>query len=286
MNYRHSYHAGNVADVFKHYVLTLVLHTLHKKPAPFCVLDTHAGSGAYALGSTGEFEAGIGVLWPEREKWPALADYFNVIEQLNGPGPLRRYPGSPLFIRAALRASDRAVLVEWQPQEYAQLKALLHEAKNSAVHHADAWQSAKAFIPPREQRGVVLIDPPYEHADEFERVLTLLRHGVKHWRQGVYLAWYPIKNSKLIEKFYRAASDLAVPLHAVEFTTLPTDVANRLNGSGLLLINPPWPTLDTLREVLPALALRLADKAGRGRVTFAELAMGAPQGARDKAHTR
>ena len=184
MNYRHSFHAGNVADVLKHIVLIHVLRALHKKETPFCVLDTHAGSGVYALGEKGEFEQGIAALWSERDQWQGLRDYFAVIEGVNEEGRLIRYPGSPVIIRNYLRPQDRAVFVELQPEEYQTLKANFSDAVNVCVHHVDAWSGLKGFVPPRENRGVVLIDPPYEVANEFDRVLTAVRQGIKHWRTG------------------------------------------------------------------------------------------------------
>ena len=259
LNYRHSYHAGNIADVFKHYVLIQVLQVLHKKPTPFCVIDSHAGSGVYALHSPGEFEQGIGRLWPHRAAWPALAAYFGVIEKLNPDGQLLHYPGSPFIIRDFLRPQDRAVLLELHPQECANLKINLGSNPGSvAVHHTDAWAGLKAFVPPRENRGLVLVDPAYEKNDEFERIRIALAHALKHWRNGIYLVWYPIKGYRPVEQFYAAVRALEVDACAVEFLTLPVDVTQRLNGSGLVLVNAPWGLLDSLKEVLLPLAQYLA----------------------------
>ncbi len=259
MNYRHSYHAGNIADVFKHYVLIQVLQALHKKPSPFCVIDSHAGSGVYALHAPGEFEHGIGRLWPHRAAWPALAAYFAVIEKLNPDGQLLHYPGSPFIIRDFLRPQDRAVLLELHPQECANLKTNLAHGRGSvAVHHTDAWAGLKAFVPPKENRGLVLVDPAYEKQDEFDRIITALTHALKHWRNGIYLIWYPIKGYRPVEQWYAAVRALEMDACAVEFLTLPVDVAQRLNGSGLVLVNAPWGLLDGLKEVLLPLAEYLA----------------------------
>lgn len=271
MNYRHSFHAGNIADVFKHVVLTLVLRALHKKDTPFCVLDTHAGSGVYTLDRPGEHEAGIGVVWPERKQWLELSDYFSVIESANSEGVLARYPGSPWIIREYLRPQDRAVFMELQSDEYMSLKKNFSRADNIGVHHADAWSVLKAFVPPRENRGLVLIDPPYEVAHEFDNVLALLQQSVRQWRNGIYLVWYPIKARERVDAFYRAIRVLGLEAQAIEFMMYPADVGNRLNGSGMTMINTPWGVLDTLREQLPPLARRLAGEQGRPDVQCVDL---------------
>ena len=271
MNYRHSFHAGNSADVFKHVVLLQVLQSLHKKDSAFCVIDTHAGSGLYPLKKVGEFQQGIGLLWPERERWPALADYFAIIAKFNRQAKLSAYPGSPLIIREFLRAQDRGVLVELHDEEYHALKGNLSGVKNIAIHHGDAWQLLKACVPPAENRGLVLIDPPYEQPDEFKVLGQTLKHCLAHWRNGIYMAWYPIKERRPIDKFHQTLRGLAVPVHAVEFTTLATDVERRLNGSGLILINPPWQLIETLQAILPALAQRLAGESGKPQARFIDL---------------
>ncbi len=274
MNYRHSYHAGNIADVFKHYVLTLVLGALHAKPSPFCAIDSHAGAGIYALDPGGEHEQGISSLWPERDTWPALGRYFEVVARFNPDRRLRHYPGSPLIIREFLRAQDRAVLLELHPQEHALLKANLHGQTGMAVHHTDAWNGLRAFVPPKENRGVVLIDPPYEKQDELKLVVAALKHAMRHWRNGIFLVWYPIKARRPVDAFHRAVAAMQVSAHAVEFITLPLDMERRLNGSGMLIINPPWQLLGTLRDSLPPLAVRLAGAAGSPQVRFVSLGPG------------
>ncbi len=272
LNYRHSYHAGNIADVFKHYVLTLVLEALHRKDTPFCVIDSHAGAGLYELGRSGEHEQGIGQLWPERGAWTALAGYLEIIARFNPGGRLRFYPGSPMIIREFLRTGDRAVLLELHPEEYACLRESMHDIRGIGVHHINAWNGIRAFVPPKENRGLVLIDPPYERPDEFTAVAAALRHGMRHWRNGIYLAWYPIKSRRPVESFYRAVAAIRAPAHAVEFITLPLDMERRLNGSGLLVINPPWRLLETLHASLPPLAERLAGIGGSPQVRLVDLA--------------
>jgi 23S rRNA (adenine2030-N6)-methyltransferase len=274
VNYQHAYHAGNIADVFKHCVLIEILRALQKKPTPFCVLDTHAGSGIYRLKPNGEHEQGIGLLWPERTRWPLLADYFAAIEKFNGTGPLKHYPGSPLIISTFLRATpsrDRAVLIELHPEEYKKLKENSAGTNGAAVHHVDAWNGLKAFVPPPENRGLVLIDPPYEEAGEFKRVVLALSRALKHWRNGIYMVWYPIKARQPVAEFLQAVRGLQAKVVAAEFLTLPTDMEQRLNGSGVVIINPPWKLLQHLKTLLPPLARRLAGSTGKPQTNFYDL---------------
>ena len=272
MNYRHAYHAGNAADVFKHVVLLECLLALHKKPTPLCVLDTHAGCGAYQLEANGEWEAGIGALWRERAAWPALATYLGLVAQLNGPGPLTRYPGSPWLIAASLREQDRAVFSELHPQDIDILKATFAGRQGVQVHHQDAWLALKAFVPPKENRGLVLIDPPYEKPDEFATLAQALARTLKHWRNGVYLAWYPLKLGHPVSALHAAIAEAAPRAFAVELLTLREDVPRRLNGSGMVLINAPWGVRERLAQLLPPLAAAMAGASGEPNVRFQPLA--------------
>ena len=270
MNYQHRYHAGNIADVFKHLVLIQVLEALQKKSAPYCVVDSHAATGLYELTRPGEFEHGIGLLWNERAQWPQFNSYFSIIEKFNPNGGLDFYPGSPLIIQHYLRAQDRAILIELHPEEVKKLKINIG-TKQIAVHHNDAWNGLKAFLPPKENRGLALIDPPYEKEKEVKQILSALRLALTHWRNGIYLVWYPIKLRRPIEKLHRAICEFKVNATAVELLTLPVDVAQRLNGSGLIIINPPWKLQATLEELLPPLARRLAGTRGTPHVQFYNL---------------
>ena len=267
MNYRHRFHAGNAADVFKHIVLLEIVAALKTKPTPFLVLDTHAGAGRYALKAPGEFEDGIGRLWPARDQLPAAAAYFDALQTVNPGSRLAEYPGSPLLIAHALRPHDRAVLTELHPEEHSALRATLRAFPNAAVHLQDAAQALKAFLPPRENRGLVLIDPPYEQREELERLPALLSTALTRWRNGVFALWYPIKARGPIERFKAALARLDAPWLAVEFMTLPEDAPMRLNGSGMAVFNPPWKLVERLREILPPVAARLC-ALGAGGVRF------------------
>jgi len=274
VNYRHLFHAGNVADVFKHLVLTQVLEALRLKETPFCVIDTHAGSGLYRLQAPGEFEQGIGRLWPVRLQWPQLAAYFELLAALNNRNGLNVYPGSPWIIRALLRPQDRAVFMERHPEEAAALRDNLQGSRGITINEADAWAALKGLVPPRENRGLVFIDPPYEKPDEFDLVARALRAAHSRWRNGMYLVWYPIKARRPVEKLHEAVRALGAEVLAVELLTLPEDVPQRLNGSGVILINPPWKLEETLRALLPPLAAFLAGPAGQPQVRFENLSAG------------
>lgn len=269
MNYRHRYHAGNAADVFKHFVLCEVLAALQAKPAPFCVVDSHAGAGRYCLQAPGEFEAGIARVRASRGALPAAARYLASIDAacVAQRECIGCYPGSPLLIQHFLRPQDRAVLLELHPEEHAALKGAIGNDPRVAVHRADAWRGLKAFIPPAENRGLVLIDPPYEQRDEFSQIEAALAHALRHWRNGIYMVWYPIKTVRAVAPFQRALGALSaahrVEVQAAELLTLPLDVENRLNGSGLILINAPWKLPAKLSATLPALAGALAGTEGR-----------------------
>ncbi len=271
MNYRHSFHAGNAADVFKHVVLALVLERLRGKPAPFCVLDSHAGAGLYRLRAPGEFEQGIARLWPQRAAFPGLRPYLAAVESFNPDGVLRRYPGSPLLIRGALRAGDRAVLFEMQPEEHAALRDQMAGSPGVTLHCADAWERLPGLVPPREKRGLVLIDPPYEREEELTRAAEMLGALARRWRGGVFLLWYPVKGASPLPRLRRMLAGLAAPAWSAELLTLPEDVRQRLNGSGMIVVNPPWGVLEILRETLAPLAAVLAGADGQPQARFSAI---------------
>jgi 23S rRNA (adenine2030-N6)-methyltransferase len=273
VNYRHHFHAGNVADVFKHLILVQVLEALRRKETPFCVIDTHAGSGLYRLQAPGEFEQGIGRLWPVSPQWPQLDTYFALLAPYNRTG-LSAYPGSPLIIRDRLRPQDRAIFIERHPEEAEALRDNLLGSRGITINEADAWAAIKGLLPPQENRGLVFIDPPYEKPDEFDQVVQALRAAYPRWRNGLYLVWYPIKARRPVEKLHDAVRALGAEALAVEFLTLSEDMPQRLNGSGVLLINPPWKLEATLRTLLPSLATFLAGPDGQPQARFVNLTAG------------
>lgn len=271
MNYRHGFHAGNVADVVKHLVLIEVLESLKRKPTPFCVVDSHAGAGLYSLKAPGEFEHGVLKLWAARARWPQCSAYFEIIDNFNRGARLARYPGSPLIVARYLRPGDRAVFLEREPGTYHALHAALRGRARVTVNHADAWRALPGLLPPREHRGLVLIDPPFEQAGDFERIGETLAACLRRFRQGIYLAWFPIKDYAAVQAWIdRLARALASPFAVLEFMTLPVDVRGRLNGSGLVLINAPWKLDAWARAALPPIASYLAGADGAPKVSWQE----------------
>ena len=268
MNYRHAYHAGNFADVLKHTVLSLLLAHLRGKPTPFCVVDCHAGTGCYDLsaaeaGKTGEFRDGIARLLDADPRPAGLDDYLAVLKRLNADGPaLRFYPGSPLIAREMLRPNDRLLLSELHPEDAKALKRLFAGDHQVVVHREDAYAALKALLPPAERRGLVLIDPPFEAPDEFRRLLRGLGPALRRWPTGIYVIWYPIKDRRAVDPFLAELALLERPALIAELYRFPPDNAERLNGCGLAILNPPWRLDPTLETLLPDLARALGATGG------------------------
>ncbi|HYE50471.1 MAG TPA: 23S rRNA (adenine(2030)-N(6))-methyltransferase RlmJ [Azospirillaceae bacterium] len=280
MNYRHAFHAGNPADVMKHAVLALILERLTAKPAPFMVLDTHAGIGRYDLEGpearrTGEADAGIRRLLaaPADAVPDALRPYLAAVRALNagaGDGAAARwYPGSPRLARAFLRPGDRLVLAELHPEDAKTLKAEFRGDDQTSVHHMDGWTSLKAHLPPKEKRGLVLVDPPFEATDEYERMAAGLALAHGRWPTGVFALWYAIKDRAQVWRFHQALEDSGIPkVLAAELTWAPEERLDRLVGSGMVVVNPPWQLDATLADMLPALHRLLEAPAGGSRVEW------------------
>lgn len=268
MNYQHQFHAGNHADVLKHAVLLELLTALSAKPSPWFVLDTHAGAGSYALADSLEANDGIARLW--HDPAPALARYLAAVHDYNGDSKRYRYPGSPLLIAGALRDDDRLACCEIQPEPAASLKAMFRNDPRVGVHQRDGYTAIKALLPPAEKRGLVLIDPPYETQQaEFDTVLLALREGLNRWPQGVFALWYPIKRRRTLLPFFRRAA--ALPIKSAVLAELQVRVDDsplRLNGSGMLILNPPWQLDRALAPVLAALRDGLAESSGSTRLEW------------------
>jgi 23S rRNA (adenine2030-N6)-methyltransferase len=272
MNYRHAFHAGNFADVHKHLVLTRILHYLRQKPAAFRVIDTHAGAGRYELlgpqsARSGEWRDGIGRLFATqrsngKETDPAralLAPYLEIVAALNPGGTLRLYPGSPLIAQALLRRQDRLIACELEPGSAAALKAALHGDARVKALAIDGWMALFANIPPKERRGLILIDPPYEENLEFARLSDSLVQAHRKWPTGVYLLWYPIKARAAPDALARRLRRLSVPkILRCEFSIAPAHADGALAGSGLIIVNPPFALEGELRVILAGLTRLLA----------------------------
>ncbi len=266
MNYRHIYHAGNICDVVKHAVLTLLVAHLRDKGKSFFVLDTHAGIGLYDLHDpratkTAEAQDGIYKLLATAPL-PELADYYSVLQKLNPQwkagqpetaAQFRYYPGSPLLTCNLLGPHDRLVACELHEEDYQALRQYVHH-KQAHIHHRDGYEALRAFLPPAEKRGLVLIDPPYESPDEFERLPQAVAEAYKRWPQGQFVIWYPVKERPAIWRFHEALVATGIPKQlCAEFIFEEETRHDRLNGCGLILINPPWQMDEKLQKLLPAL---------------------------------
>ncbi len=268
MNYRHAYHAGNFADVFKHCVLVGLLESLKGKQKPFCVIDTHAGAGRYDLQAdaamrTGEAHQGVMRLTGAL-RLPAMAHiYLNLVHALNEGSArgLRYYPGSPLLAASLLRADDRLVLCELQDEETLQLRREFRQDRRVHVHQRDGYQMLRALLPPAERRGLVLIDPPYEAQEqEFSLIRATLDDALQRWPTGIYAVWYPIKLRQSLQPFHRYLRECAGKRVCIaELCLHPDNSALRLNGCGLAIINSPWRFELQLRELLAPLHGLLAE---------------------------
>ncbi len=274
MNYRHAYHAGNFADVLKHAVLTRVLRYMTQKPQPLRVIDVHAGIGLYDLGGveagkTGEWHDGIGRLLAAPGKGDAAAllqPYLDVVAGLNEPNaPLRFYPGSPLLARKLLRRSDALIANELHPEDVEALKGNLKGLPNTRVMNLDAWIALKSLVPPPERRGVVLIDPPFDAAGEFDTLADGLGEALRRFATGTYIVWYPIKDAREVSRFLKRVRALGVAkLINAELAVCARDARPGLNETGLVIINPPYVLADELAVLLPHLCAALAVDAQAG----------------------
>jgi len=263
MNYRHAYHAGNFADVVKHAVLARIVAHLKQKPAPFRVIDTHAGAGLYDLSGpeatrTGEWRDGIGKLVAAdlaSEARDLLAPYLEAIAAFN-PDALKVYPGSPVLLQQWLRPHDRLIACEKEPNAAYALAGRLRGDKRVKAIAIDGYTALKAYVPPKERRGLVLTDPPFEQPDEFDALAQALAAAHRKWPTGIYVLWYPVKDARDTQAFARRLTRLALPRILQAELILPS--REGLRGSGLILVNPPWRLEGELVVLLPALFRALA----------------------------
>ncbi len=280
MNYRHAFHAGNHADVLKHIVLLAVVDALKQKDSPFFVLDTHAGRGHYLLAApesrkTGEAEAGVFKLMAEIHPPAPVERYLKAVEAINPVGALVAYPGSPLLAAQAMRPQDRLAACELQPEEAEALRDVFAHDARVAVHARDGYAAMKALLPPRQgetrfARGLVLIDPPYEAQDaEYPQIIASLREALERWPNACYAVWYPIKQRRSLLPFFRKAAALPAKSALVaELQVRPDDSPLRLNGSGMLLLNPPWQLDKAIAPALPLLQQVLGEAGASTRLEW------------------
>ena len=276
MNYRHAFHAGGFVDVMKHITLTRLIEYLKLKPAAFRLIDTHAGIGRYSL--TGdearrspEWLDGIGRLLKAELKEPVKAlvqPYLDAVMSENRNGTLARYPGSPRLARKLFRPQDRLSALELHPADYRKLHELFDGDIQARVTELDGWLALNAYVPPKEKRGLVLIDPPFEEAGEWQRMVEGLAKAHKKWATGLYALWYPLKEPREVNGFVAdlKATGIKKMLRA-ELTVAPA-VAGTLYGTGMILVNPPFTLEGELNVVLPALAKVLEQRKGGHRVEW------------------
>ncbi len=271
MNYRHAFHAGNFADVIKHIVLARILTYLQDKPAAFRVIDTHAGAGLYDLDSdearrSGEWLTGIARLMQARLTNVTVAltkPYMDIVRAFNPKGELKAYPGSPLIARGLMRPQDRLVACELEPKARKALIEMLRRDEQARVVDLDGWMALPAFVPPKERRGLVLIDPPFEAKDEFERLGEAFSTAFAKWPTGIYVIWYPAKSRRatdtLAQLVARTAAAAKTPGKCLrlEFSAAPQLDGAALTSAGLLIVNPPYTLQSELKTILPELEMPL-----------------------------
>src|SRR5687767_2012915 len=273
MNYRHAFHAGGFTDVVKHLIVSRIVEYLKLKPGAFRVIDTHAGIGRYDLTSeeaqrSPEWQDGIKRVLDQGLPGAAetvAAPYLDVVQDLNPNGALSAYPGSPLLVRRLFRPQDRLSAIELYPEDARSLGALFAGDMQVRVIHLDGWLALGAHVPPKEKRGLVLVDPPFEQEGEWQRLLEGLVKAHRRWPGGIYALWYPLKDPREVDDFAAALKSTAIPkVLRIELTIRNPSIPPRLFGTGMIVVNPPFTLEQELKVLLPALAEVLAD-AGRGQ---------------------
>lgn len=275
MNYRHIFHAGNFADVFKHIVLTRVIAYMQNKDAAFRVLDTHAGLGLYDLSSseaqkTGEWKTGIAKVLAAADKAPGevrhlLAPYLDAVRAFNPEGGITHYPGSPMIARHMFRKQDRLTALELHAEDCEVLQSHFEGDVQARITNLDGWLGIKSHLPPKERRGIVLVDPPFEVYHEFFNILTALKEGHKRFATGTFLLWYPVKHRKGIAEFRDELRALNIPrILDASFEVRSSGSDIRFDGSGMIVVNPPYTLDNELRAILPWLTSVLEFGKGSG----------------------
>lgn len=275
MNYRHAYHAGNFADVVKHVILSRIVEYLKRKDQAFRVIDTHAGIGLYDLrgteaGKTSEWTGGISRVFDAVEKGEIpeaaielLQPYLDVVRAVNDGKELRHYPGSPLLTRHLLRKQDRLSALELHPQDAKKLAKLFDGDYQARVIELDGWLSLGAHMPPKEKRGLVLVDPPFEIEGEFDRLVDGLVKAYKRFPGGTYALWYPVKDRKETERFSKRLRETEIPkIMRIELAIRAPSLEPRLDGTGMIVVNPPYTLESEMQTLLPCLTKLLSEEKG------------------------
>ena len=277
MNYRHAFHAGNFADVFKHALLALMLDYLKRKESGFRYIDTHAGLGLYDLSGdeasrTGEWKEGIGRLVKEPCA-PEIAALLAPYLQALGPQATELYAGSPVLAQRLLRKQDRLTCCEWHDEDFRTLERCMGRDNRLILRHDNGYRALKGFVPPTERRGLVLIDPPFEERDEFQTMEEALAMAWRKWPTGIYALWYPVKDLRAIGQFVARLKERAIPrILRLELAVEAVRSEGPLSATGLMVINPPYPLEEQARRLLPVLAKILAR--GPGASALVEVVQG------------
>ncbi|RJX68801.1 23S rRNA (adenine(2030)-N(6))-methyltransferase RlmJ [Vibrio sinensis] len=274
LSYRHSFHAGNHADVVKHIVQSLILNALCQKDKPFVYHDTHSGVGRYDLThewseKTGEYKQGIARIWDKNDIPEEIQSYLEAIKSLNNGETLRYYPGSPRVARAHLRRQDRMVLTELHPSDFPLLEQEFDRDRQVAIYKEDGFKRLKASLPPQERRGLVLIDPPYELAKEYRDVVQAIAQSHKRWATGIYAIWYPVVNRCDIEDMIEGLEGLGIRnILQIELGVSPDTNERGMTASGMIVINPPWKLESQMNAILPFLKEAIAPVTGHHKVEW------------------
>jgi len=273
LSYRHSFHAGNHADVLKHTVQSLILESLKEKEKPFLYLDTHAGAGRYKLSGehaerTGEYLEGIARIWQQDDLPEELEPYIRAVKAYNQSGQLRYYPGSPLIARHLLREQDSLQLTELHPSDFPLLRAEFQKDGRARVERADGYMQLKSKLPPVSRRGLILIDPPYEIKTDYQDVVKGISEGYKRFATGTYALWYPVVMRQQIKRMVRDLEETGIRrILQIELAVRPDSDQRGMTASGMIVINPPWKLEQQMANALPWLHKTLVP-AGTGSTTL------------------
>jgi len=270
LSYRHLFHAGNYADVFKHALLARLLIALGAKVKPYCYIDTHAGTGRYDLGhewawKTREFETGIRKLWDRKDIPAALAPYLDAVRSENPKGRLRYYPGSPLLALKLRRPDDRILLTELNKTDCAELEMAMGGERHVTVHLMDGYEALQKFLPPQERRGIVLLDSSFDRSEEFARISKALKAAHQRWATGMYAIWYPLMAPEVMEGFMRSVKGSGIgKILRLEMRIREPAPDTPAPGCGMLIVNPPWKFDAEARPLLDWIWKALAEDGAGG----------------------
>ena len=264
LSYRHSFHAGNHADVLKHIVQMLIIENLQLKEKGFYYLDTHSGVGRYRLFSeeaekTAEYQEGIARLWDKEDLPEEVQRYVSLVKKLNyGGKELRYYAGSPFIAAQLLRPQDRALLTELHPADYPLLRNTFKEFANVSTKRDNGFQQLKATLPPKERRGLVLIDPPYELKEDYDLVVKAIEEGYKRFATGIYAIWYPVVLRQQTKRIIKGLENTGIrKILQIELAVRPDSEQRGMTASGMIVINPPWTLEEQMKKILPYLTRTL-----------------------------